>query len=540
MGRKIRYDAGCWFLGFQEYQVRGLNVAKRRITIEDLFRLRVIGDIAMSPDGARVAFSMKRQDFKANKTYSNLYVVPVRGGRVRPLTHGKHMDTQPKWSPDGECIGFMSNRDKASCVWLLPMTGGEAVRLTDRDGDASDFAFSPDGKYVAYAYRPKNEREKLERDGKKDEIARGPQYKHIKRLWHKLDGEGFWNGNYKHIYRVRASGGGSEQLTNGDYDDDKPRYSPKGKHLAFLSNRTPNPDLELMNQDIYVMPASGGRIRKVTPKLGSIEGYSWAPDSKRFAYLGYLGKSRDHVHHVTGVWTVELTGRGTRCLTKSIDNNCVNWTIADVSEITFDGEPPIWSADGSRIYFVVSEYGACRLYEAPLGRGSPRIRVGGDLVVNSIRRTAPSGPMALVICDALNPGDIHVWDPDEDDAEPRRITQVNRGVLGGLLLSRPEAFACHRGRHTVHGWVLKPPGFKKGRKYPMVLEIHGGPQAQYGHLFFHEMQINHLAHRGMIQNGGKFFIGLGFPFMEITLFDSDNAVTSLEQVCPDQDLVGFK
>ena len=145
---------------------------KRRMTIDDLWKLRVIGGVSVSPDGEQIVFAMKRTDFRANKTYSSVYVVGVKGGRIRWLTHGNHMDVTPKWSADGMYVGFISDRDKARCLWLLPMDGGDPVRLTDRDGDVSGFAFSPGGKHLAYIYRPKNERQKLERDEKRDEIAR--------------------------------------------------------------------------------------------------------------------------------------------------------------------------------------------------------------------------------------------------------------------------------------------------------------------------------------------------------------------------------
>mgnify|MGYP000461710636 CR=1 FL=1 len=453
-------------------------MAKRRMTIDDLWKLRVIGGVSVSPDGERIVFAMKRTDFRANKTYSSLYVVGVKGGRVRRLTRGNHMDVAPKWSADGTHVGFISGRDKARCLWLLPMDGGDPVRLTDRDGDVS----------VAYVYRPKNERQKLERDGKTDEIARGPQYKHITRLWHKTDGAGFWNGKYAHIYRVGIHGGASKQLTDGAFDDGSPQYSPDGKWLAFLSNRLPNADIEVTNQDIHVLPAGGGRVRKVTPKTGPIVGYSWGPDSKRFAFLGYVGPGRDFIHHHVGAWTVDLTGKRTLCLSGAIDNNCFNVTVGDIAEVTFDGDPPIWSADGSTLHIAVTEQGACRLYTLPTDGRPPRVRVGGDVVIILAQRTAVSGPVAIVIGDALNPGDIHVIVPEDEASVPKRVTNVNRGPLSTVSLSTPEPLHCKRGRHTVHGWVLKPPGFRKGRKYPLILQIHGGPHAQYGHLFYHELQ----------------------------------------------------
>ena len=193
--------------------------------------------------------------------------------------------------------------------------------------------------------------------------------------------------------------------------------------------------------------------------------------------------------------SIPAAGGRARDLTPDVDNNCHNVTIGDVAEITFGAEPPTWSPDGSRIFFTVSERGSCNLYEVPARGGRARARMAGELVVNAVSRAASSSRAALVICEPTNPGDVLTVDLDDPGAQARRITNVNRAALGVHLVA-PEPFACQRGRHTVHGWVMRPPGFSPKKKYPLVLQIHGGPYGQYGHVFFHEMQW--LAARGYV------------------------------------------
>lgn len=469
---------------------------KRKTTIEDLFRLRVISHIAMSPDGTRVALSIKRCDLKKNKNFASLYVVGARGGRLRRLTTGDHNDTYPKWSPDGKTLAFLSDRDKASCVWLLPMEGGEPTRLTDRDHDVSEFDFSPDGKRLAFTARAKSERDRLRRDEKTKALETTPDFVHVTRLFHKLDGSGLWNGQYTHVYVINATGGQARPLTRGDYDHQSPQFSPDGKRIAFLSNRMPDPDRNLENADIYTVPVSGGRAKKVTTRQGPILNYSWSPDGRTFAYIGHLGKTGEWDLRNRHVWTIPAAGGRARDLTPDIDNNCHNVTIGDVAEITFGAEPPTWSPDGSRIFFTVSERGGCNLYEVPARGGGARARMAGELVVNAVSRAASSSRAALVICEPTNPGDVFTVDLNDLEAQAHRITNVNRAALGSVHLVTPEPFACQRGRHSVHGWLMRPPGFSRKKKYPLVLQIHGGPYGQYGHVFFHEMQW--LAARGYV------------------------------------------
>ncbi|MBL8880299.1 MAG: PD40 domain-containing protein, partial [Phycisphaerales bacterium] len=239
--------------------------AKRPIQLNDLFKLHILGRPAISPDGRRVVFEQKRNDLQDNKNYSRLMIVDAAAGRVRPLTSDKHVDARPKWSPDGARVAFISNRDKGACLFVLSMDGGEPRRITEPDGFVHDFAWSPDGNRIAYTYQEMSDREKLERDGNSVEPAKRPQYKHITRLHHKLDGAGWWNGNYTHVFVCDADGEKRRQLTSGNYDHAEPNWSPDGKLVSFTSNRIQDPDSFTENADIHVVSPGGGRIRRPPP-----------------------------------------------------------------------------------------------------------------------------------------------------------------------------------------------------------------------------------------------------------------------------------
>jgi len=474
---------------------------QRLIELDDLFRINVVHEAEISPDGQQVVLAIGRPDQAKNKNFAHLFLVSADGGPLRQLTFGDHVDRLPRWTPDGRAIVFTSTREKACCLYVLSMEGGEPVRLTDRDGDVADFSISPDGQRVAYAYRPKSDRQKLERDDKRDEIARGPEFVHIHRLFHKLDGVGFWNGHHQQIYTVGIGGGRPTQLTHEGYDHLMPRYAPDGASVAFRCNRRANPDLDIDNMDIFVVPAQGGRARQVTQKYGPMTGFAWSPDGKSIAYLGHHGGRGQSNLHNLHVWVIPAKGGTPRNLTPHVDNHCFNLTLSDVSEIKFDGAAPVWSHDGTRLYFTVSDRGACHLYETDVERGrrkaaadgeapypGVRRRVAGDVCVAAVSRAAHSNRVALVVTSATDPTNVYTLDLDDAPARSQPITDVNGSLLSKVRCSTPEPFRSRRGRTVIEGWVLKPPGFKAGRKYPLILQIHGGPHTQYGYTFMHEMQ----------------------------------------------------
>lgn len=468
---------------------------KRPITIEDLSDLRAVGHVAISPDGLRIAFELKRADIDENKNFTQLQIVDVEGGRPRALTiEGKHSDTSPRWSPDGRQIAFISNREKAACLYVMAMDGGEALRLTSRDGNVSDFCWSPDGKRLAFAWQALSEREKLERDGKADELKRKPQFKHITRLHHKLDGVGWWNGNFTHIWVVSAGGGRARQLSDGDFEDREPRWSPDGRSIAFVTNRLPDADLNIDQGQIYVVAPGGGRIRAVKRTPGSVQAISWSPDSRSIAYVGDPARTGQSWKYNRCVWLQRISGGAPRNLTPDVDNNCVNETMGDLATAGFAAQPPIWSPDGKSFMYTVSELGATRLYRRAVGTRRSECVLGGLRNIMYVDASANGERLALAIGTQTNPGDIFCFDATMK--EPRQLSQVNADALLPLHIGDSEPFVVRSGNVSVHGWVIKPPGFNPRRRYPAILQIHGGPHTQYGHGFFHELQC--MAGRGYI------------------------------------------
>jgi dipeptidyl aminopeptidase/acylaminoacyl peptidase len=458
----------------------------RRITIDDLFRLRTISAADVSPDGERIAFSVSRQDLKKNKAFSSIYVVPARGGRVRRLTRGDQRDGRPRFSPDGRFLAFLSDRDKGTSIWLLPLSGGEPRRLTSRDAVVGDYDWSPDGRLLAVTWRELSEREKLVRDGKTEELSRLPDCRRISRLAYKVDGQGFRPDGVTQIHLVKVSSGRGTALTSGDRDSAEPRFSPDGARVAYLTNRAEDPDRAPENSDLLTVAIDGTGRRRITREPGPVFGHRYAEDGKTIFYLGSIcgpGESNLENLHLR---KVPAGGGKSLDLTPDLDCHAVNTVIGDTTAAEFGGPAPVLSADGERVYFTATREGACHLGSVSVDGGEIDWTLVGDLTVYGFGGIPGGEAFFALVGDFTSPGELFRFEPGHS---PKQLTKINSAVLAGLDLVEPEEVRYPRDEGEVHGWLLRPPNHRPGRKLPAVLEVHGGPHAAYGHVFFHEMQL---------------------------------------------------
>ncbi|MBN2146127.1 MAG: S9 family peptidase [Anaerolineales bacterium] len=468
---------------------------KRKLTAEDLYQFNLISGVRISPDGKHIVYPVQRVERKTEKKYINLWVAPTEGGEARQFTVGKQSDRSPCWSPDGSQIAFLSNRgnaEKPPQVYLIPFHGGEAHCLTGIDGEISDLSWSPDGKRLLCTVR-KLDAEQIERQKDDEKKKLGVVSRHISRVFYKLDGYGYLPHERAHIWVVDAHTGKGMQLTDhAVYDEENPCWSVDGKWIAFISNRSADPDFHPDLVDLYIMPAGGEVFSKVPTPVGGKHHPAFSPDGKWIAY--YAQEGEGEWYRNTNLWIAAVDGsQPARNLTGKYDFEVHAGVINDMG--TAELLPPIWSLDGQRIYFPVMVHGSSTLMSVDVSGNDLQTVVGEGGVVGSYSFDRAQTRLGYFYGRMDDPAQVFVRDLAGKNAH--QLTRLNQGLLQKIDLGQVEEvwFKGPDG-NDLQGWIVKPPDFDPAKKYPSIMEIHGGPWTQYGEFFMHEFY--YLAAHGFV------------------------------------------
>jgi dipeptidyl aminopeptidase/acylaminoacyl peptidase len=465
------------------------------ITAEDLYAFVLLNNVRISPDGEYVIYTIQRVERKTEKRYTNLWVVPTAGGEARQFTYGDQSDSGPRWSPDGNQIAFLSNREdkeKPSQVYLIPFGGGEARRLTEIDGEIGDLKWSPDGKRLLCMVR-KLDPETLERQKDEQKKKLGVVARHYERVFYKLDGYGYLPKQRTHLLLIDARTGKGRQLTDhAVYDEYDPAWSPDSKSIVFASNRSADPDFNPDLTDLFVIPATGGEFRKIETPVGDKGLPAYSPDGRWIAYLGAEGEGEWYKN--TCLWVLPADGSAApRNLTEQYDIHINSATINDMGSPEM--LPPAWSKDGKRLFFPVTLHGSTVLMSVAANGTDLQTVIGKGGVVGAFTFDREQRRMAYFYGTMDDPAQVFVR--DLATGNDRQLTKHNHPLLDGLDLGQiEEVWFKGPDDNDLQGWILKPPAFDPSKKYPSILEIHGGPITQYGNYFMHEFY--YLASKGFV------------------------------------------
>jgi dipeptidyl aminopeptidase/acylaminoacyl peptidase len=471
---------------------------RRPMTPQDLYRLRFVDAVRLSPDGTRVIYEERTIDADEDGYQTHLWTVPAAGGSPAKLTQGPHRNFGAAVSPDGRSLAFLSNRrDKKLQIYRLPLDGGEAERLTDLDGEIAGLQWSPDGKRISFVYRPADPPEQGHLPGspeakkaaeakqqKKD--AKPPSFLRIDRLFYKLDGHGWLPQGRFHVHVLDLATRAVQKLTDGDWEHMPAVWSPDGRWLAFAANRLPDADWHPVTMDVWVIPSTGGEPRCLTPQPGPAVDPAWSPDGTRIAFVGHTDDEDVWGVRNLHVWVVPVDGGPARDLMPDFDRMAIPLMASDLND-SHDTAPPVWSRDGKTIYFQGSEHGATHVYAVPAGGGTPRPVTRGGLHVLALTSAEKAGTLGVIRCTHTDAGTVGILDPGTGAI--RELAQPNRALFEETRVAEPEEFWVEAKQgHRIQCWLMKPAAAVPGKRYPLILEIHGGPRTQYGYCFFHEFQ----------------------------------------------------
>jgi dipeptidyl aminopeptidase/acylaminoacyl peptidase len=432
---------------------------KPGVTAEDYFAFEFVSDPQISPDGQWVAYTVATIDQKANKRVSRIWIAAVDGTHPTvPFTGDTTSSTSPRWSPDGRFLAFLSARDGGRAqIWLLSRNGGEARRVSNLENGASNFEWSPDGtRFVC-----------LTRTGPPP--SKSSDVRHYTHIYYKFNDTGYFDDKRSHIAIVDVRTGAAKQITDGDnWNDLDPHWSPDSARIVFVSNRTGKEfDLD-HNSDVWTIPAAGGALTKLSDHVGPDSSPRWSPDGTRIAFLGAEDEEAPPMIYLTP----STGGSASVALNKSFDQ-----TASDL----------MWAEQGRALYLNSGVKGETHLYRVDAASGALSAISTGPRAVRSASVHDASRKIAYLSNDFAHLDDLYVR--DASGAE-HQLTHLNASLWEQRTLAPVERIQYNAADGwPIDGFLVKPVGWEAGKKYPMIVSVHGGPAGMYGVDWFHEFQV---------------------------------------------------
>jgi dipeptidyl aminopeptidase/acylaminoacyl peptidase len=504
------------------------TTTKRAITEKDLFDFVWIADPQVSPDGSHVAFTRVVTDDKRTGYETSIWMVATSGSES-PLcmTNGKH-DSHARWSPDGRRIAFVRGGDKddsgkprPSQIAILPLTGGEARTITDLPKGAGDPVWSPDSRRIAFSSSTTSEdiekEQRKEQRKKNDAKAAGSTPKAdsdadhesdihiITRAVYRSNSEGYIDfKRHDHIWVVEVPTTSDQpskllQLTSGDYNEHEITWTPDGSCIYFLTRHIDEPYYELPSTDIYSVASTGGAPEKLTTIPMGIGDFALSPDSRRVAFHGSVTQPvRSYTQ--PDLWVMDLAPIAQpRNLTADYDFDMGSSVFGDnAAPRGGNGATLHWSLDGRWLFDIVEKQGRTPLVRVDTQTGAVTEITHGDQAVLDYSVTPDAATAVALVSTPVAIGDLFTVPLDGRFAGSQtHITDLNKALWSQLNLTAPEEidYKSFDGL-PIQGWIQKPPDFDPRKKYPLILNIHGGPHAAYGWVFDHEFQW--MAARGYV------------------------------------------
>lgn len=441
----------------------------------DVFDLEYATDPQLSPDGRTIAYVRRSFDIMQDRARSNIWLIDVGSGVQRPLLTGTASFTSPRWSPDGKRIAYISAADSGSQIYVRWLDSASTARLTDIRQPPSGLAWSPRGDSLAFTMFVKDDVKPFAKMPSPPEGASwSPLPIVIDRMHYRGDGDGYYEQGYGHVFVVPALGGTPRQVTRGSFDHKgTPAWSVDGQTIFVSADREAGADRRSERAQIHAVDVATGNARALTTNVGMNRSPRVSPDGKRIAYLSVTDNLKAYQPY--GLWVMNIDGGDARRLVRDLDR--------DIDDLAWDGN--------AAVAFRYDDEGTTKLGSAPLAGGFAVLATG--LGGEDLGRpygvasfSSAAGRFAFNVTTPREPADIAVF----SGGGVRRLTRLNDDLNAVRRLSEVETIQVTAPDGVrSQGWILKPPGFDAARKYPLILEIHGGPHANYGPRFTAELQM---------------------------------------------------
>ncbi|MGC0772309.1 MAG: S9 family peptidase [Candidatus Acidiferrum sp.] len=453
-----------------------------KLAAMDEFQIQLATDPQISPDGKSIVYMRRFADPMSDRRYSNLWIVNSDGSDHRPLTSGNHNDASPRWSPDGTRLAYLSDADGKQQIYARWMDSGQTARLTNLDESPESITWSPDGKMLSFSALVL---------GKGPHLADLPTppagakwadpAKAYDRLVYRFNGVGYLKPGFRQIFVVSAEGGAPRQITNGDFPNggnefgpNRATWTPDGKDLLVSINRHRESDLDAFDTEIYQFSVADGSLRALTNRKGPDNSPAVSPDGNWIAYTGF--DDRYQGHQTTKLYLMKRDGTGSHSISGKLDRDIQN---------------PEWAPDNSGVYFQYNDQGDTKIgFLSPSGafkKIADHVAAATSAYGGGSFSVARSGGIAFTYGRADLPGDVAI----SNAGESKVLTSLNQELFEQKKPGRVEEiwYESSKDQRKIQGWIVYPPDFDPAKKYPLILEIHGGPFGDYGDRFDFEKQV---------------------------------------------------
>jgi acylaminoacyl-peptidase len=474
---------------------------KSNLELTDLFDMEYVSDPSISPDGNKVVYVRNFKDIMTDRDYSNLWIVNADGSQNRPLTQGNQRDYAPVWSHDGSKLAFLSNQqDDKVKLFVHYFDTNSSVALTNSANPPGSVAWSYDNQTLAFTqFVPATPQSLLKIPSKPQGAEWNSPPIFIDEMVYRRDGAGFVKPGYRQIFTIGLSGGTARQWTFDDNNYGSPIWSKDGNALFFSANLHENAESEPRNSEVYQLSIADGNINALTDRFGPDSGPVLSPDGKKIAFTGSDDSFQGY--QVTHLYVMNVDGSDVKNLTADLDRDAGN---------------PQWDANGQGIYFQYDEFGDTKVgYVALTGKIQTIVEGLGGL---DLGRPYNSGTYSLSSNNRIaytlggpeHPADLAIW----NGGTTTRLTALNDDIFSYRKIGKTEELwweSSFDGKR-IQGWIVTPPDFDPNKKYPFILEIHGGPFAMYGPSFAYEIQSYSAAGYVVLYTNPRGSTGYGQEF----------------------------
>lgn len=470
------------------------------ITPDLVYDLVSVSSPSVSPDGSTVIFVKSQYDEKMKEFHSQVMVTGISNDNIRPFTQG-NKDSSPRFSPDGKSVAFIRpDESSRKQIYLISTEGGEARQLTSVDGNIGEFSWSPDGSRIAFASDVDHD-SPSENEQDSEHTVRV-----VNRIRYRFDTLG-WRGNkHSHLFTVDTETCNVYQITDGDWDDHLPAWSPDGNKIAFISDRTKDRDIT-NRREAYVVSSSGGKPKRWSGGLISVLVAIWSPEGEKLLVLGTEDPE------VILPWQSQVF---------VLEDKSVPLRVTDDSISPVAGFPPAsapdiqWTKD-NKIVFLGDAQGETFLYETSIDGRQPRCIWGGNSQITNLSISETSSNAIVVSVTTDSPGDLHRV--NLETGRGKRITSYNDNYFSAHSTGNMKKFSITRDGFEIQSRVVLPTEFNPSEKYPLIVDIHGGPQGAFYDAFNPLQQVLASAGYIVLAVNPRGSSGYGLKFSKAVLGD---------------------